>query len=240
MARLATNRDTYLESGEIADEALRQFDAGGDVSIRQLASALQVSPAAIYHHFDSRDDIVQAAVGLVWEEIFQEITAETTDALLAAPRELLVEGALVTRRVFARHYQIARFMTVTPSSEDPRLAGGLAIIGAVFERLGLSGDGAGAALFAYATYTLGSIALSASRRLEDDLRSPSPKHDFSSVAARPPDAPSPTPETADAVDRAVIATGHDVETEDRYFRIGLDALLDGLLAAAASTDPGRR
>lgn len=231
MARLATNRDTYLESDEIAAEALRQFDAGGDVSIRQLASALQVSPAAIYHHFDSRDEIVQAAVGLVWDEIFQEILTSTTSLVPDDPRAFLVEGALVARRAFGRHYQVARFMTVTPTP-DPQLAGGLAIIGAMFERLGLRGDAAGAGLFAYATYTLGSIVLSATRRFEDDRR-PNAPDDFSSLDARPADAPVSAVETGEALDRAVFATGHDAEVEDRYFLVGLEALLDGLLAAAS-------
>ena len=38
----------------------------------------------------------------------------------------------------------------------------------MFERLGLNGEQAGAALWAFATYTIGSILISASRRYEDD------------------------------------------------------------------------
>ena len=61
------------------------------------ASALQVSPAAIYHHFESRDDIVLAALGLVWEEVFAEILTSTTDFVPDDPRQFLIDGALATR-----------------------------------------------------------------------------------------------------------------------------------------------
>lgn len=230
MARLATNRDTYLEPEEIAAEALRQFDAGGDVSIRKLASALQVSPAAIYHHFESRDDIVVAAVGLVWNEVFAQILSTMTDYVPDDPRQFLIEGALVTRRVFGRHYQIARLSTMTPTP-DARLSGGLAILGAMFERLGLRGEQAGAALWAFTTYTFGSILISASRRYEDDQRE-RPADSFSSIETRPADAPASSTETGAAIDQAVFATGHDFDAEEQYFLAGLDALFDGFLASA--------
>ena len=230
MARLATNRDTYLEPEEIAAEALRQFDAGGDVSIRQLASALQVSPAAIYHHFESRDDIVLAALGLVWEEVFAQIISRSTDFVPDDPRQFLIEGALATRRVFGRHYQIARLATMTPTP-DSRLSGALAILGVTFERLGLSGEQAGAALRAFATYTIGSILMSASRRYEDDHRG-RPAESFSSVETRPADAPVTPAETGAAIDHAVFANGHDFDDEERCFLAGLEALFDGFVLAA--------
>ena len=66
MTRLAAGRTTHLEPEEIARETLRLFDEGSDPSIRQLATALNVTPSAIYHHFDSRAEIVQAAVEMVW------------------------------------------------------------------------------------------------------------------------------------------------------------------------------
>jgi AcrR family transcriptional regulator len=232
VARLATNRDTYLEPEEIAAEALRQFDAGGDVSIRQLASALQVSPAAIYHHFESRDDIVLAALGLVWEEVFAQILTSTTDFVPDDPRQFLIDGALATRRVFGRHYQIARLATMTPKP-DPRLSGGLAILGVMFERLGLNGEQAGAALWAFATYTIGSILISASRRYEDDHRD-RPAESFSSIESRPADAPVTSVETGESIDHAVFATGHDFDDEERFFLAGLESLFDGLLLRAAA------
>ena len=61
MTRLAEGRSTHLERSEIAAETLRLFDQGSDPSIRQLAKELMVTPSAIYHHFESRNEIVKAA-----------------------------------------------------------------------------------------------------------------------------------------------------------------------------------
>jgi AcrR family transcriptional regulator len=227
MARLAIGRDTYLGRAEIAAEALRQFDAGEDLSIRKLAAALGVSPAAIYHHFESRDEIVQAAVGLVWEETIADFLGSGPPS---DPEEFLVGAAVAARRGFAPHYRIASNVSARPSV-DTRLAGALAIFGALLERLGLRGDRAGAALFAYSTYTLGAILLSASRRLADE-QSGSIDAAFSTADARKPDAPETSPDTTSALDQAVAATGLDDELEERHFVAGLRALIHGLVADA--------
>ena len=76
MTRLAAGRTTHLEPEEIAAETLRLFDEGGDPSIRQLATALNGTPSAIYHHYTSRSEIVQAAVELVWTEVLAETAAK--------------------------------------------------------------------------------------------------------------------------------------------------------------------
>ena len=85
MTRLAHGRTTHLERAEIAAETLRFFDAGDDPSIRQLASALQVTPSAIYHHFASRAEIVQAAVDIVWQEILVDLLARVGDPFETDP-----------------------------------------------------------------------------------------------------------------------------------------------------------
>ena len=72
MTRLARGRETHLTRAEIAEAALRRFDAGSEASIRELAADLRVAPSAIYHHFSSRVAIVDEALGLVWREAAEE------------------------------------------------------------------------------------------------------------------------------------------------------------------------
>src|SRR5680860_997321 len=85
LTRLAEGRDTHLEPSEIATETLRLFDEGHDPSIRQLAKELNVTPSAIYHHFESRAEIVQAAVEIVWKEILEDLFDKTCDPFSADP-----------------------------------------------------------------------------------------------------------------------------------------------------------
>lgn len=162
MTRLAQGRTTHLERSEIATETLRLFDQGSDPSIRQLARELAVTPSAIYHHFESRAEIVQAAVELVWQEILTNIISTVGDPFTAEPIEVLVTAGVETRRGFARHCSIAPYMAATPES-DELTAGTLAIMASVFERYGLEGEAAAEAFHAYACFVFGTALFNANR-----------------------------------------------------------------------------
>ncbi len=162
MARLAQDRDTHLTREEIAAEAVRQFDAGGEPTIRGLASALKVAPAAIYHHFPSRSAIVDAAVELVWQEAFLEGLRLVPDPLTADPVDVLVAAGLATRRAFVAHPGLAPHLAATTEAGD-RLARNLSLLAQAFERLGLTGDAAAAAFHAYASHTIGSVLFATAR-----------------------------------------------------------------------------
>lgn len=162
LTRLAAGRSTHLEPEEIAAETLRLFDRGDDPSIRQLATALSVTPSAIYHHFESRSEIVEAAVELVWIEILTNVAEDVGNTFEADPEEVLVAVGLHTRRAFILHHTIAPYMTVTPRAKNLQ-AGGIALFANAFERLGVTGEAAGDAFHHYGSYCFGTALYAASR-----------------------------------------------------------------------------
>lgn len=234
MTRLAEGRSTHLDRSEIALETLRLFDEGSDPSIRQLAKVLGVTPSAIYHHFDSRAKIVQAAVELVWYEILAESFDEIGDPFEAEPFEFLMTTAFVTRRVFSRHYAIAPYMAATPES-DELAANTLAIMANVFERLGLTGADAAEAFHAYGSYVFGN-SLFAANRLAANA-----KLDISTVEAGRLErfraesdgevALRSSPETRAAIDSVMDISMVDPERDVELFAAGLKRLLESMVPA---------
>jgi AcrR family transcriptional regulator len=163
MTRLAAKRDTHLSRAEIAAEALRQFDAGGDEpSIRSLASALKVAPSAIYHHYASRSDIVHAAVGLVWDQATTELLELVPMPFDADPAEVLVASGIATRRAWLAHYRLAPYMAATPESNE-FVTNALALLAKVLERMGLEGERAAAALHTFSSFMIGAVLFAAAR-----------------------------------------------------------------------------
>jgi len=137
--RLARGRKTHLTPEEIAAEALRQFDADQDPSIRSLAAELGVAPTAIYHHFPSRSAIVDAAIGIVWRQASKEGFRLLEAGDPEDPTELLVVAALATRRAFGSHHQIAPYIAATPGASE-QLAANLGLLAGAFEALGLRSE----------------------------------------------------------------------------------------------------
>lgn len=228
MTRLAAGRTTHLEREEIASETLRLFDEGKDPSIRQLASALNVTPSAIYHHFDSRAAIVQSAVDLVWSEILAETTAEIGNPFEADPFDALFKMGVYTRRAFLRHYTIAPYMTVVPSSPE-LVAGGAAIFANVFERLGVTGDEAGDAFHYFGTYCFGSALYAASRRKADlELNAPRLDHDqMEKVRSEAGLSETSAVETRAGIDRVLELAETDPDRDESLFMKGLEQILNG-------------
>jgi len=231
MTRLAEGRTTHLDRSEIAVETLRLFDEGNDPSIRQLAKVLGVTPSAIYHHFDSRAEIVHAAVELVWHEILAESFEEVGNPFEADPVEFLMATAFVTRRVFSRHYAIAPYLTATPQS-DELSAGTLAIMANVFERLGLSGTEAAEAFHAYASYTFGNSLFAASRlaaNAELDIQTvEAGRLERFRSEVDPGAAEFSTAETREAIDGVMDISMVDPERDVELFGIGLRRLIESM------------
>jgi AcrR family transcriptional regulator len=168
MTRLAANRDTHLTPAEIATEALSQFDVGGaEPSIRSLATALRVAPSAIYHHYGSRAEIVQAAVELVWAEsaaVFLELVPKPYEA---QADKALVAAGLATRRAWLAHYRLAPYMAATPQVSEP-ITNALALLANLFERLGLEGEHAATAFHIYSSFMIGAVLFAAARRAANE------------------------------------------------------------------------
>jgi AcrR family transcriptional regulator len=229
MARMAAGRTTHLSKEEVARETLALFDAG-DFSMRALGARLNVSPAAIYNHFENQSAVVQAAVSLVWEESVAEFLTQISDPVgqPGNPVEFLILAATCARAAFSRHYRIATNLALPPTASDSRLSGALAIFGSLLESAGLEGEDVSDAFYAYTTYTLGSILYRTHRRLVSERLGIDPQvASFSSAAARPDDVPPVSSTTLDGIDRTIASTDSDEETEARLFKIGLRRLLEG-------------
>lgn len=168
MARLPNDRDTHLTPEEIVGEALRQFDDGkAEPSIRSLAAALHVTPSAIYHHFASRGEIIDACVERVWLESVTELLAIEPQPLEAAPADVLVATGVATRRAWLRHVHLSPYLAASPEmSEFTRNM--FRLMGSLFTQMGLEGERGGVAFHAYSTFMIGSVIFAAGRQAADE------------------------------------------------------------------------
>ncbi|MCB0870314.1 MAG: TetR/AcrR family transcriptional regulator [Solirubrobacterales bacterium] len=225
---MAAGRTTHLEPEEIAAETLRLFDAGGDPSIRQLATALNVTPSAIYHHFTSRAEIVQAAVDLVWAEVLTETSVEVGDPFEADPVETLVTLGIFARRSFLKHYKITPYMAAIPRS-DELSATGIALFANVFERLGLSGPAAGSAFHYYASYCFGNALYAASRLNANEQLGPEhPGHEeLEKFRASAGIQDTSSKDTRAALDAILDLSELDPERDEELFVLGMKQILEG-------------
>jgi len=228
---MAAGRTTHLTVDEIVGTALELFDEDTtEFSMRTLAGRLKVSPAALYHHFEKQGDLIAAVVTKVWEEVVAEYLTMVDDPFGPGvdPIDVLVAGAVSARRAFDRHPRVAPHIAVPVSPGDSRLAGALTAFGFLLERLGLKGDEVGEALYAYSTYVLGSVLLSAQRQLNDRAADRSAADQrYSVVIDRPADAPPVSDATTAAIDRTVNVARSDAE--EAIFVSGLRCLLSGLV-----------
>jgi AcrR family transcriptional regulator len=226
---MAAGRTSHLSKEEVARETLALFDEG-DFSMRALGARLNVSPAAIYNHFENQSAVVQAAVSLVWEESIAEFLSQIADPVgqPGNPVEFLIVAAACARQAFSRHYRIATNLALPPTESDSRLSGALAIFGSLLESAGLEDEDVSDAFYAYTTYTLGSILYRTHRRLASERLGINPQvASFSSTAARPDDAPPVSSTTLAGIDRTIASTDSDEQTEARLFKLGLRRLLEG-------------
>ena len=231
MTRLAHGRTTHLERAEIAAETLRFFDAGDDPSIRQLASALQVTPSAIYHHFASRAEIVQAAVEIVWQEILVELLARIGDPFETDPVEVLTVSGIVVRKAFVEHATIAPYMAAPPQPDD-LTSGGVALFSSLFERFGLEGEEAAEAFHMYASYTFGTALFAANRRVANrELERNSKSNNGNGKGApliNPEAAELSSEKTRDAIAEVMDVSSTDPDRDEELFEIGLRRVIDSL------------
>ena len=230
MTRVAQGRDTHLTRDEIAAAALAEFDRGREPTIRVLAKALRVSPAAIYHHFDSRAAIVDGAVELVWSEVVAEGSELVPDPLDAEPVEVLMGAALATRRAWMRHYHLAPYMAATPGTSD-FFSGALAVFANAFERLGLEGADAPATFHAYASHMIGAVLFAAARRAAKHARRGGPgAPEALSHRARPEAAGLASKATRRSLDEVMEISAVDPMRDEQLFARGLRRLIASFTA----------
>lgn len=187
------------------------------MSMRSLAGALGIGPSAIYYDFSTEEAVIRAAVALVFDEAMQEFLEHSAELLDGGdPVDLLVRSAVLTRRAFARHSRIAPYLATSPEASFT-LASLLAVFGAALEQLGLTGERAGQASFAYGSYVYGSILVSSSRRVADErVRAPSVPLVSGGVPERL--AIEVSPPTVEAIDRALDVSGSATTTRSACSR----------------------
>ncbi len=218
-------RDTRREPltrAEIARAALVMVDRDGgeNLSMRRLAQELRVTTMAVYHHFESKAEVMQAAADQVWIEVV--LSVEPHDD----PVETILQGFLTARRVFRAHRDITPYAVASPRTPDAVHAMASAIA-AQFEQAGFTGERAATAYHALATFTLGSGLLEAQRAMVDrSIRAP-----VSDLAAA-----VGTPTSAGADDDTYTAVLDSMEDDPDLVRFerSLRAIMAGLRAADAT------
>jgi AcrR family transcriptional regulator len=214
-----TKRTDPLTRTEIARAALAMVDRDGvdQFSMRRLARELGVTTMAVYHHFENKAEILQAAADQVWIEVV------TATPRVDDPVERIIQQYLAARRVFHQHADLTPYAFASPTTDDAIhvMAVGVSTL---FERAGLVGDDAAHAYFTLATYTFGSGLLHAERTMLDrHIRRP--VSDIGALAAE--SQPGDLPASYGAV-RAEMGSDPDLERFER----GLRSVMAGLLAQA--------
>ena len=108
MAR-PVNADAAATRQRILSSALGLFSEHGlaGVSIRQIASASRVSLAMVHHYYGSKDDLHEACIDSMYDELEDlrhELSAGLGDA---ANLSEVIDGAIRTTFRFARSHQVA-------------------------------------------------------------------------------------------------------------------------------------
>ncbi len=159
--RAPGNRAGLTEAQIIAAaRALIEQEGVESLTMRGLAEQLGVAPNSIYSHFADKSALVDA----VLDDLLAEIPAPLVTvgpwqdgiiALMAASRETLLKHAALLPYFFSRPMRGPQVSRLTESSL------------ALLEEGGIRGHDAVLGLRAILTYTFGSVALDAPRRLDD-------------------------------------------------------------------------
>jgi AcrR family transcriptional regulator len=189
-----------LDRDRIADAALKLTDRHGDFTILDLARALKVTPAAIYHHVDGRAGIIA---------LLRERMARTVDASGFGQLpwdQALRHWAVSYRDTFAAHPGAIGMLAAEPVA-DPA-------VHALYEQAAAALEGAGfprhtvlGVITAVESFVLGSaLDLAAPPVMVTDIDTGATPRLAEAAAAAPPG-------------RA---------RADQAFDLGLDALITGL------------
>jgi AcrR family transcriptional regulator len=188
----------------IAEAALELIDADGldRLTMRKLAKHLGVEGASLYHHIDSRDDLLDEVTALINEEIVP--VALDPDAPWQTN---LAEAARAYRRAFARHPEVLGVIMRRPVRTSSALATYDGLFFPILFGAGWDGEEASAIMAALDYLVLGSGLLRFAGGFERSAEEYEQDHPFLARALA-------------AADRATL--------DDRGFELGLRALLAGL------------
>lgn len=190
----------------IVSAAIEVMDAQGldGVSLRAIAARLGIRQPALYHHFASKAELLDALV----DETLDRWHTDRLPVDGEPWQEFVARNARSLRRALLSVRDGARLIA-SAGSRSPRLDHAIAQV-ALLERAGFSGPEAALALIAVSRYTIGSAIEQQTARDGGDIVLDTERTD------------------ADAghlleVARQVVALGQDHE-----FEVGLTALIRGL------------
>jgi AcrR family transcriptional regulator len=205
---VARPKTPLLTRRGIAEAALELIDADGleRLTMRKLAKHLGVEGASLYHHIDSRDDLLDEVTALINEEIAPVVVDPD-----AAWQTNLADAAREYRRAFARHPEVLGVIMRRPVRTPSALTTYDRLF-TILLRAGWDGAEASAIMAALDYLVLGSGILRFTAGFERPVEEYEQEHPSLAHALA-------------AADRATL--------DDRGFEVGLRALLAGLGEPAA-------
>jgi AcrR family transcriptional regulator len=153
------SRQTSLRAEDILDAAydIIRTDGLDALTMQRLAGDLGVTVKAVYNHVANKAALLQLLVDRIWQqEVSLDLPADS-DGLV----EWLIQFQLLTRRVWLDHLDLATLAMAVSEPDDVLMAISAATAGLLgqmgVQRVGLVYN-------ALQTYTMGSVAVAASRR----------------------------------------------------------------------------
>lgn len=208
-ARIPLSKDRVLRAAlDLADESGSEA-----VSMRKVGQVLGVDAMSLYHHVQSKDDILDGIVEVVVEEI--DLARAGTDW-----RSILGRQVIAARNVMRRHPWAPR---VIESRTEP----GAATMRYMESVLAILRDGGFSIELAHhAMHVLGSRVLGFNQDLFDDSSAGASGPEISELMARRMAADFPR------ISELVMAISHEgglgACDDDAEFAFGLDLILEGL------------
>jgi AcrR family transcriptional regulator len=215
----AKTRRTRLTPERVLQQAVSIADADGlaALTIRALASRLDVKPMAIYHHVANKEEILDGIVDIVFSEI--ELPEPGDDWQTGMRRR-----ARSARTVMGRHTWAIALMETRTSPGPATLRHHNAVIGA------LRGAGFSIAMVAHAFALIDAFVYGFS--LQEATLPMSGPDDVAEIAGPMLERMSPAdyPHLVEFATEHVMKPGYDFGEE---FDFGLDLILSGLSQARA-------
>lgn len=214
--RPAIGRNTPLTRDEIVERAsaIVRTDGIDALSMRRLAADLGVTVKAIYNHMPDKSALLDALVARVWTEILSAMRPDPDDLA-----DWLVDLNLRIRRVWLHNLELAT-MAMAVSEPDDNFIASMQLAAAITHAAGF--PDVPLAYNVLQTYTMGSVAIAATRRRASTYFGRDPNNVLA-TATRALDQINATPDH-----RGVVEAQFD-HGDDTHFEVGLRVLATALL-----------
>lgn len=217
--RLKIKRREPLTRERVISTALRIMDEEGldSVTMRRIGRELGVEAMSLYNHVEDKDDILSG----ICEHVLAQFRVPEVDDWAEAARL----GAREYRRLLRSHPNVITLMTEQKGAfTNPESLRAYEFALEIFHRVGLTGEDAVKAFHAFGGYILGFVTMEMGPMLGGEEGRDAQVH--ADMARLVGSAELP---------RLREALPHFIECDDdEQFEFGLDLLIDGLRARAAS------